>query len=241
MGKPMEKHKVVSPQEWREARKKLLAKEKKFTRLRDELSQERRELPWERVEKEYVFEGPRGRRTLAELFDGRSQLVVYHAMFAPESEAACKHCSFWIDNFQNIIVHLHHRDVTLVAVSRAPYAKLAAYTRRMGWTHEWYSSGASTFNYDYNVSFNPQEMAAGEALYNYVHQDPGDADREGISVFYKDERGGLFHTYSTYARGIDMLNVAYHYLDIVPKGRDEADVGPDWIRRHDQYGIAGDE
>jgi predicted dithiol-disulfide oxidoreductase (DUF899 family) len=232
----MDKHKVVTPEEWREARKDLLAKEKQFTRLRDELSQKRRELPWERVEKEYAFEGAGGRRALAELFDGRSQLVVYHAMFAPESEAACKHCSFWIDNFQNIIVHLNHRDVTLVSVSRAPYAKLAAYSKRMGWTHRWYSSGDTTFNYDYNVSFTPQETAAGDALYNYVRQDPGDADREGVSVFYKDERGSIFHTYSTFARGIDMLNVAYHYLDIVPKGRDEADVGPGWIRRHDQYG-----
>lgn len=232
----MAKHQVVSPEQWIDARRKLLAKEKEFTHLRDELSQQRRDLPWEAVEKEYVFEGPDGRRTLPELFDGRSQLVVYHAMFAPDAKAACKHCSFWIDNFQGVIVHLEQRDVTLVAVSRAPYPKLASYSKRMGWTHKWYSSGATTYNYDYRVSFSPEEVAKGEALYNYTRQDPSDADREGVSVFYKDEAGKVFHTYSAYARGIDMFNVAYHYLDIVPKGRDEGDKGPFWVRRHDEYG-----
>ncbi len=232
----MPMHQVVSPEQWIDARKKLLAKEKEFTHLRDELSKQRRDLPWEAVGKEYVFEGPDGRRTLSELFEGRSQLVVYHAMFAPEAAAACKHCSFWIDNFQRVIVHLAHRDVTLVAVSRAPHSKLASYSKRMGWSHTWYSSAETTFNYDYGVSFSPEEVAKGEAFYNYKRQDPSDADREGVSVFYKDEAGKIFHTYSTYARGIDMLNVAYHYLDIVPKGRDEGDKGPFWVRRHDEYG-----
>jgi predicted dithiol-disulfide oxidoreductase (DUF899 family) len=231
----MDKHKVVSHEEWLEARKKLLVKEKKFTRARDELSQERRDLPWERVDRPYSFDGAGGKRSLADLFDGRSQLVVYHAMFAPEWAAACKQCSLWMDNFQRILVHLKHRDVTLVAVSRAPYPKLAAYATRMGWSHAWYSSGDGSFNLDYAVSFTPDEVKAGDAFYNYVRQDPGDTDREGVSVFYEDGQGRIFHTYSSYARGIDMLNLAYHYLDIVPKGRDEGETGPDWVRRHDEY------
>ncbi|HKO24397.1 MAG TPA: DUF899 domain-containing protein [Chloroflexota bacterium] len=236
-------HPVVSHEEWLAARKQLLAEEKEFTRLRDRLSQRRRDLPWEAVEKEYVFEGPNGPQTLAELFDGRSQLVVYHAMFDPATaspstswteDAACFACSFWADNFNGIIVHLHHRDVTLIAVSRAPYAKIAAYKERMGWTFPWVSSGNSDFNFDYRVSFTAQEVAEGKADYNYTLQDVG-PERPGISVFFKDATGRIFHTYSTYARGLDMLNVAYHYLDLVPKGRDEGDRGPYWLRRHDEY------
>jgi predicted dithiol-disulfide oxidoreductase (DUF899 family) len=231
----MGKHKVVSSREWVEARTQLLEKEKKFTRLRDELSQERRDLPWERVETQYVFEGAGGKRTLAELFERRSQLVVYHAMFAPEADAACPQCSSWMDNFQGPLVHLNHHDVTLVAVSRAPYAKIAAYRQRMGYKHPWYSSNGTTFNYDFLVSFTPDQMKANLALYNYKQQDPYESDREGVSVFLKDEEGTVFHTYSAYARGIDMLNLTYHYLDIVPKGRDEAETGPNWVRRHDEY------
>jgi predicted dithiol-disulfide oxidoreductase (DUF899 family) len=231
----MAKHKVVSSKEWLEARTELLEKEKKFTRLRDELSQQRRDLPWERVEAQYVFEGAEGKRTLAELFGRRSQLVVYHAMFAPEADAACPQCSSWMDNFQGPLVHLNHHDVTLVAVSRAPYAKIAAYRRRMGWKHPWYSSSGTTFNYDFLVSFTPDQTKANLAVYNYRRQDPEDADREGVSVFFRDEHGTVFHTYSAYARGIDMLNLTYHYLDIVPKGRDEAETGPNWVRRHDEY------
>lgn len=233
----MSQHKVASHEQWIEARRKFLAKEKEFTHLRDQLNKERRDLPWEAVEKDYVFEGPSGDRTMTELFEGRSQLVVYHAMFAPNAAAACKQCSFWIDNFQGIFVHLKHRDVTLVAVSRAPYAKLAAYSKRLGWSHTWYSSGQTSFNFDYNVSFTPEEMKANEASYNYTRQEPCNVDREGVSVFYKDDKGKIFHTYSAYARGIDMLNVAYHYLDIVPKGRDEVGIGPDWVRRHDEYEV----
>jgi len=230
-----ENHVVVSASQWLEARKQLLKKEKEFTRLRDELSQQRRDLPWEAVDKQYVFEGPNGKQTLAELFDGRSQLVIYHFMFGPTWEAGCPHCTFWADNFNNIIVHLNHRDVTMIAVSRAPYHKLSAYHRRMGWNFKWCSSFETDFNFDCHVSFTAQELAAKQALYNYTTQDPRNSEHEGISVFYKDSTGAVFHTYSTYARGLDMLNVAYHYLDLVPKGRDEGDGGPSWVRRRDEY------
>jgi predicted dithiol-disulfide oxidoreductase (DUF899 family) len=230
-----ENHVVVSASQWLEARKQLLKKEKEFTRLRDELSQQRRDLPWEAVDKQYVFEGPNGKQTLAELFDGRSQLVIYHFMFGPTWEAGCPHCTFWADNFNNIIVHLNHRDVTMIAVSRAPYQKLSAYHRRMGWNFKWCSSFETDFNFDCHVSFTAQELAAKQALYNYTTQDPRNSEHEGISVFYKDSTGAVFHTYSTYARGLDMLNVAYHYLDLVPKGRDEGDGGPSWVRRRDEY------
>jgi len=230
-----ENHVVVSASQWLEARKQLLKKEKEFTRLRDELSQQRRDLPWEAVDKQYVFEGPNGKQTLAELFDGRSQLVIYHFMFGPTWDAGCPHCTFWADNFNNIIVHLNHRDVTMIAVSRAPYQKLSAYHRRMGWNFKWCSSFETDFNFDCHVSFTAQELAAKQALYNYTTQDPRNSEHEGISVFYKDSTGAVFHTYSTYARGLDMLNVAYHYLDLVPKGRDEGDGGPSWVRRRDEY------
>jgi predicted dithiol-disulfide oxidoreductase (DUF899 family) len=214
----------------------LLAQEKEFTRLRDRLSQRRRELPWERVEKTYVFEGPDGRQTLPELFDGRSQLVIYHFMFGPDWDAGCPHCWHWADNFNGVIVHLNQRDVTMVAVSRAPYSRLAKYKQRMGRTFKWVSSSETDFNFDYQVSFSPEELARKEAFYNFTKQDPGVDEREGVSVFYKDRSGSVFHTYSTYARGIDMLNVDYHYLDLVPKGRDEDGKGPFWVRRHDEYG-----
>jgi predicted dithiol-disulfide oxidoreductase (DUF899 family) len=230
-----ENHVVVSTNRWLEARKQLLKKEKEFTRLRDELSQQRRDLPWEAVDKLYVFEGPNGKQTLAELFDGRSQLVIYHFMFGPAWEAGCPHCTFWADNFNNIIAHLNHRDVTMIAVSRAPYQKLSAYHRRMGWNFKWCSSFEKDFNFDCHVSFTPEELAAKQAFYNYMIQDPRNSEHAGISVFYKDSTGAVFHTYSTYARGLDMLNVAYHYLDLVPKGRDEGDSGASWVRRRDEY------
>ncbi len=229
-------HEVVSGEAWIEVRRALLAKEKAFTRLRDELSRERRALPWEAVTKEYAFDGPAGRETLPALFAGRSQLVVYHFMFGPDWEAGCPHCSRWADNFNGIIVHLNQRDVTLVAVSRAPYPKLAAYRKRMGWSFKWLSSHGSDFNFDFHASFTPEEVAAKHALFNFVMQDPGVSEREGVSVFVKDEAGRVFHTYSTYARGIDMLSVDYQFLDLVPKGRDEGDRGPYWVRRHDEYG-----
>ena len=232
----MARHTVVSRKDWLAARKSLLAKEKKFTRLRDQLSKERRQLPWVKVDKDYVFDGPQGTETLSELFDGRSQLIVYHFMFGPDWDAGCKHCSFWADNFDRIIVHLNHRDVTMVATSRAPYRKLESYKERMGWDFKWVSSGNTDFNFDYHVSFTPVEEAKKKAFFNYKIQDPDSSDREGASVFYKDAKGNVFHTYSTYARGIDMVNAAYHYLDLVPKGRDEGKSGPSWLCRHDEYG-----
>lgn len=232
----MEDHPVVSHEEWLSARTTFLAKEKEFTRLRDELNRQRRELPWEIVEKEYVFEGADGKQTLPELFDGKSQLMVYHFMFDPSWEAGCPHCSFWADNFNPIVVHMNQRDVTMIAVSRAPYAKLAAYRKRMGWDFKWVSSSATDFNFDYRVSFTAEELEKKEAAYNFKTLRPGMAEREGASVFYKDPAGRVFHTYSTYARGIDMLNTAYHYIDLAPKGRDEGDRNQFWVRRHDEYG-----
>ena len=232
----MEDHPVVSHEEWLAARTAFLAKEKEFTRLRDELNWQRRELPWELIEKEYVFEGAAGKQTLSELFDGRSQLIVYHFMFDPSWEVGCPHCSLWADNFNPIIVHLNQRDVTMIAVSRAPYSKLAAYRKRMGWDFKWVSSSGTDFNFDYSVSFTADELDEKEALYNFKTLRPGMPEREGASVFYKDPEGRVFHTYSTYARGIDMLNTAYHYIDLAPKGRDEGDRNQFWVRRHDEYG-----
>ena len=235
--KGVEKHRVVSHKAWIEARRKFLAKEKKFTRLRDELSRQRRALPWETVDKQYVFDGPKGRETLPELFDGRSQLIVYHFMFAPEWDEGCKHCSFWADNFNGLGIHLNHRDVSFVAISRAPLAKLEAFRKRMGWSFRWVSSGQNDFNYDYQASFTRQEVESGAAFFNYSKSDVGVSDREGVSVFSRDPSGAVFHTYSSYARGIDMLNTAYHYLDLVPKGRDEygLEFTQAWVRHHDRY------
>jgi predicted dithiol-disulfide oxidoreductase (DUF899 family) len=192
-------------------------------------------LPWERVEKEYVFDGANGRQTLADLFDGRSQLVVYHFMFAPNASAGCPHCSLRADGFDGIQVHLNHRDVTMVCASRAPYAVLADYQKRMGWKFTWVSSGTSDFNRDYFVYFTPEELAARRAYFNYTMQDPGPADREGHSIFFKDDSGTVFHTYSCYDRGNDMLNIHYHYLDMVPSGRNEGGRGPFWVKRRDEY------
>ena len=228
-------HQVLSHEQWLEARKELLAKEKAFSRLRDELSQARRSLGWEAVEKEYQFNGPNGKETLAQLFDGRSQLIIYHFMFHADWDAGCPHCSRWADSFNGAIVHLNHRDVTMVAISHAPYPRLAACERRMGWTFKWLSSFESDFNFDYHVSFTPGEMSTKKAFYNYTEQDPDAPEREGISVFFKDPLGRVFHTYSTYARGIDMMNTDYQYLDLVPKGRDEDGRGPYWVRRRDEY------
>ncbi|HSB39121.1 MAG TPA: DUF899 domain-containing protein [Gaiellaceae bacterium] len=222
---------VVMHDEWLAARRALLAEEKELTRARDELGRKRRELPWERVEKEYEFDGPEGRRTLAGLFGGHSQLAVYHFMFGPDDEDGCRSCSFWADSFDRNVVHLAARDISLVAISRAPLEKLEAYRERMGWSFPWYSSFGSDFNYDLGVSFPP-----GGGEYNYRPY-AGEGEREGVSVFAKDERG-VFHTYSTYARGIDLLNTAYNFVDLVPKGRDEEGRSPQyWVRRRDEYGI----
>ncbi len=230
------RNKVVSREAWIKARKALLAKEKKLTRERDKLSAARRALPWEAVTKDYVFEGPDGKKSLSDLFDGRSQLIVDHFMFHPSWDAGCPHCSRWADSFDRPIVHLNHRDVTMIAVSRAPYEKLAAYHRRMGWSFKWVSSFGNDFNYDFGVSFTPAEMKARKAFYNFTQQDPFAPEREGVSVFHKDKKGRIYRTYSTFARGIDALNVYYPYLDLVPKGRDEGARGPYWVKRHDEYG-----
>lgn len=234
----MESHRVVSRDQWIEERKALLAKEKEFTRLRDKLSRERRTLSWVRVEKEYVFEGTNGKQSLAELFAARQQLIVYHLMFDPGWEEACSRCSFWADNFNGVLVHLNQRDVSLVAISRAPLAKLAAFQKRMGWSFNWVSSFASDFNHDYGVSFAPEQLGQGEVIYNYRPVKNSMSERPGISVFCKDPAGTIFHTYSCYARGLDMLNVAYHYIGLTPKGRDEESLPfpMAWVRYHDAYG-----
>jgi predicted dithiol-disulfide oxidoreductase (DUF899 family) len=228
-------HQVVSHEEWLAARRELLEKEKAFTRQCDEMSRLQRRLPWERVTKDYVFDGPSGRETLADLFAARSQLIVYHFMFHPDDTAGCPHCSLRADGFAGIGVHLNQRDVTMVVVSRAPYATLDQYQKRMGWGFKWVSSGGSDFNFDYQASFTPAEMAAKRALYNFTMRDPQAREREGHSIFYKDLRGAIFHTYSCYDRGNDKLNLHYHYLDLAPKGRAEGGRGPYWVRRHDEY------
>jgi predicted dithiol-disulfide oxidoreductase (DUF899 family) len=228
-------HEVVSSERWLEARKRLLVKEKQLTRLREELAAERRALPWERVTKSYAFEGRAGRETLAQLFGAQSQLVVYHFMFDPEWDAGCKSCSFWADNFDGIDVHLRQRDIAFVAISRAPWAKLEAYQRRMGWRFKWLSSNGSEFNYDYFVSFHDAELADGSAFWNYERGKPPLREMVGISVFAKDG-DALFHTYSCYARGVENVNGAYAYIDLTPKGRDEGGRSQFWVRRHDEYG-----
>jgi predicted dithiol-disulfide oxidoreductase (DUF899 family) len=233
----MSNPKIVSRQEWLAARREHLVREKEFTRLRDELSASRRELPWVQVDTAYTFETAAGPRTLAELFDGRGQLLVYHFMYGPDWEQGCPSCSFWADNFQGIDVHLAHRDVTLVAVSRAPLPILDAYKARMGWEFAWVSSHGSDFNYDYGVSFTPEQVESGDMNYNFGPKKFPSSEAPGVSVFSKDAAGQVFHTYSTYSRGLDMLNGAYHYLDLVPKGRDEAGLpySMAWLRRRDQY------
>lgn len=230
----MPTHKAVSEQEWLTARKALLVKEKELTRLRDQISEERRKLPWVKVEKEYVFEGPDGTETLSDLFDGQSQLVIYHFMYGPDWDEGCPSCSFWADNFDGIDIHLKHRDITFLAISRADYKTLEAYKRRMGWRFKWVSSQNSDFNYDFQVSFTPEQKEKNETTYNYREQPYFIDELPGVSVFFKDEQGNIFHTYSAYARGLDMLNGAYNYIDLTPKGRDE-ESGMSWVRRHDQY------
>ncbi|MCZ6879311.1 MAG: thioredoxin family protein, partial [Acidobacteria bacterium] len=233
----MKNHKIVSRDDWLAARMEHLAQEKELTRLRDQLSQDRRELPWVQVDKEYLFDGPNGKETLSELFEGRSQLIIYHFMYGPDWAEGCPSCSFWADNFNDSVVHLHHRDITLLAVSRAELDSLEAYKKRMGWSFKWVSSFENDFNRDYHVSFTSDEMKNGEMNYNFrITQFPSE-EAPGISVFYRDEEGNVFHTYSCYARGLDMLNVAYHYMDLVPKGRDESNLpySMAWLRRHDSY------
>jgi predicted dithiol-disulfide oxidoreductase (DUF899 family) len=230
-------NKIVSHEDWLQARIELLAAEKEFTRQRDQLTRRRMAMPWERVEKPYRFEGPTGALSLADLFDGRSQLIVYHFMLGPDWEEGCKSCSFWADNFNGIPVHLNHRDVTFTAVSRAPLAKIETYKKRMGWSFPWVSSHGSDFNVDYHVSFTPEQIAEGKAYFNYEVRPVKASEQVGVSAFARNDRSEVFHTYSCYSRGVDMLNGAYHYLDIAPKGRDEGGLKftMEWLRRHDQY------
>jgi predicted dithiol-disulfide oxidoreductase (DUF899 family) len=229
-------HIVGNEDEHRAARLALLAREKELNRRRDELAAERRLLPWVPVTKEYQFEGIHGRLAMRDLFDGRSQLIVYHFMFGPDWDEGCPSCSFWADSFGGMPVHLAHRDASLVAVSRAPFAQIDAYRWRMGWSFPWVSSAGSDFNFDYGVSFTPEQRAAG-AEYNYRQfPDLGD-ELPGLSVFAMDEASQVFHTYSTYGRGLDPINSGYQLLDLAPKGRDEQDLPwtMAWLRRHDSY------
>ena len=233
----MQPHKIVSRQQWIEARRVHLAQEKELTQARERLSEERRALPWVKVDKAYLFDGAEGKKTLADLFNGKSQLVVQHFMFAPEWNEGCKSCSFWADGFERMIPHLAARDTTLAAVSRAPLSKLLPFKTRMGWTFDWVSSADSDFNYDYAVSFTPDDVKSGAKVYNFGTSGFGIEDAPGISVFYRDEAGDIFHTYSCFARGLDMMNVAYHYLDLTPLGRHEDGLPypMDWVRLRDQY------
>ena len=233
----MQPHRIVSREEWIEARKAHMAHEKEFTRARDRLAEERRALPWVKVDKDYAFAGPSGAAHLADLFKGRPQLIVQHFMFAPDWDAGCKSCSFWADGFERMIPHLAARDTTLVAVSRAPLQKLDAFSKRMGWSFDWYSSEGSDFNYDFAVSFTPEQIRDGHASYNFGTSGFGIEDAPGISVFYRDEAGNIFNTYSCFARGLDMMNAAYHYLDLTPLGRHEQGLPypMDWVRLRDQY------
>jgi predicted dithiol-disulfide oxidoreductase (DUF899 family) len=234
----MESHKVVSHDEWIAARKAYLAEEKAFSRARDALARKRRELPWEKVEKNYVFDTPAGKQSLADLFGGKSQLIIYHFMLGPGWEAGCPSCSFLADHFDGAVIHLAQRDVSFVVVSRAPLSEIAAFQRRMGWRFKWVSSFGNAFNQDYQVSVTPQEQAGGKVLYNYefIENFPSE-ERPGASVFYKNAAGEIFHTYSTYGRGLDILIGTYHFLDLAPKGRDEDGLAWSmaWVRHHDRY------
>ncbi len=217
----MKPTKVVSKDEWVAARKALLAEEKAFTRQRDALSARRRALPWLRIDKDYRFEGPDGVETLAELFGGRAQLVVQHFMFHPDWESGCKSCSFWADSFDRAVDHLARRDTSFVAVSRAPLATLEAFRRRMGWSFKWVSSHGSDFNYDFDVSFTPEALDGGTVYYNFEETTFPAPEAPGISVFATGDDGAVYRTYSTYGRGLDMMNATYQLLDLTAKGRDE--------------------
>jgi predicted dithiol-disulfide oxidoreductase (DUF899 family) len=234
----MAKHAIVSQDEWLAARKELLKEEKEFTRLRDRLTAKCRELPWVKVEAVYVFDGPNGQETLADLFDGHSQLIVNHFMLGPGWTEGCVGCSFGADHNDGILVHLEHHDVAFVAISRAPLPEIEAFKKRMGWHFKWVSSYGNNFNFDYHVSFTKEEIAKGKVYYNYDIRELQIDELAGTSMFYKDETGGIFHTYSAYARGSEMLGGVYGYLDHLPKGRNET--GPnhdlsDWVRHHDKH------
>jgi predicted dithiol-disulfide oxidoreductase (DUF899 family) len=232
-----ESHRVVSRDEWVAERKALLAHEKELTRLRDQIARERRALPWVRIDKNYVFDAPEGRRTLAELFEGRHQLLVQHFMLAPGWEQGCRSCSFMADHSDGMQVHLAHRDITLVAISRAPLAEIERFRQRMGWRFKWVSSHGSDFNYKFGVSFTPEQVAKGKLDYNYGRWPFAGEEWPGISVFYQDDAGQVFHTYSTYGRGVEVMMGTYNMLDLTPNGRDERNVDNkmEWVRHHDRY------
>lgn len=235
-----ETHKVVSREEWLVARKALLRREKELTRLRDQICAERRALPWVRVEKDYVFEEPEGRVSLGDLFDGRSQLFIYHFMFGPGWSEGCDGCSFISDHVDAARQHFEHADLSFAAVSRAPWKELEPFKERMGWTFRWVSSAGSDFNYDFGVSFTPEQLAAGPVEYNYASCDMGFEDLHGESVFVRNDAGEIFHTYSSHARGGESLIGAFAFLDFVPKGRNETST-MDWVRHHDRYETSSTE
>jgi predicted dithiol-disulfide oxidoreductase (DUF899 family) len=233
-------HSVVSQSQWLDHRRALLAREKELTRLQDEIARERRALPWVRVDKPYVFDTPDGPRGLADLFEGRSQLLVQHFMFAPGWEQGCKSCSFMADHNDGANHHLAQRDITLVAISRAPLADIERFRKRMGWNFKWVSSNGSDFNYDFHVSFTPEQMATGKVDYNFVTQSSPEEELPGLSTFIRNDEGEVFHTYSTYGRGVEVMMGAYPLMDLTPKGRDEDRLRftMEWVRHHDRYGPA---
>jgi predicted dithiol-disulfide oxidoreductase (DUF899 family) len=231
----MEPHSTVSREEWLVARRALLAEEKAFTRARDELNRKRLALPWVKLDKTYTFDTPQGRKTLAELFDGRSQLIVYHFMLGPQWKEGCPGCSFLSDSVDGVLPHLEHHDVSYMAVSRAPLEKIEAFRKRMGWRFRWVSSHESDFNFDYHVSFTPEQIASGKGFYNFEEQEISGDEAPGHSVFYKDEAGDIFHTYSSYARGGEPFIGTYTHLDIAPKGRNEVRNLGEWVKHHDRY------
>jgi predicted dithiol-disulfide oxidoreductase (DUF899 family) len=237
----VKEHKVVSQKAWLKARKQLLVKEKKFSKLRDQLNHQRRDLPWVKVDKKYVFGTSDGKQTLAELFDGRRQLIVYHFMFGPGWDEGCPHCSFWADHYDSVNIHLGQRDTSFVVVSQAPLKEIEPFKKRMGWQFKWVSSFKTDFNFDFFVSFTPEQLRTGKVFYNYEKMPMDMDEREGVSAFYKDDKGVVYHTYSAYARGIDLMNTTYNFLDLTAKGRDENPERPqDWVRYHDKYGCGSE-
>ena len=232
----IENRKVVSQKEWLVIRKKLLAKEKKFSKVRDELNLQRRELPWVKIEKDYAFDARTGKVKLGDLFLSKSQLIIYHFMFGPGWKEGCEHCSFWADHFDSVNIHLGQRDTAFAVVSRAPLKEIEPFKKRMGWQFRWVSSFKTDFNFDFHVSFTPEQVKSGVIPYNYgKYQWPID-EKEGASAFYRDKNGDIYHTYSTYERGIDLMNTTYNFLDLTVKGRDENSESPqDWVRYKDEY------
>jgi predicted dithiol-disulfide oxidoreductase (DUF899 family) len=232
----MENRKVVSQKAWIAARKKLLVKEKKFSKQRDELNLQRRKLPWVKIEKEYVFEGPESKTTLSDLFGDKTQLIIYHFMFGPGWGEGCEHCSFWADHFDSVNFHIGQRDTAFAVVSRAPLTEIEPFKKRMGWQFKWVSSFNTDFNFDFNVSFTPEQIKNGKAIYNFAPLDMNIDEREGVSAFYKDKHGQIYRTYSSYERGIDLMNTTYNFLDLTAKGRDEnPEATQDWVRYKDEY------